>query len=58
MRAKNIEAIQKINALIPDVNNKKSQAEICRHCLYVNETEYSFCTNCGYPIHNMQLIDV
>ena len=58
MRAKNIEAVQKINSLLPGVHNKKTEAEICRHCLYVNETGYSFCTNCGYPIQNMELIDV
>lgn len=54
---KNISVGQKINTLLPVVNNKKPEAEICRHCLYVNETEYSFCTNCGYPLHNTQLID-
>ncbi|MEO8710954.1 MAG: hypothetical protein ABI405_02465 [Parafilimonas sp.] len=58
MRAKNIETVQKINALLPDEHIKKPEAEICRHCLYVNNTGNSFCTNCGYPINNMELIDV
>ena len=57
MRTKNITAVQKINTLLPEVNNKNPKAEICKHCLYVNEPEYSFCTNCGYPLHNIQLIE-
>src|SRR5664279_5394712 len=57
MRAKNITAAQKTNTLLPEVNNKNPEAEICKHCLYVNEPEYSFCTNCGYPLHNALLID-
>jgi hypothetical protein len=48
---------QKINSLSPKVECKKSQAAICRHCNYVNENNYNFCTNCGYPVKNIQLAD-
>ena len=47
---------QKIN-LLPDVL-EKPKADICAHCNYVNKTEYSFCTNCGYPVHNQLLVDI
>lgn len=27
----------------------KPNAKICCHCDYVNENDYAFCTNCGFP---------
>ena len=54
---KNILFIQAINALQPQVDRKKPVAVLCNHCAYVNENEFSFCTNCGYPLQNNQLTD-
>jgi hypothetical protein len=48
--------IQKINKLLPEVKTQKPGAVVCMHCMYVNENEFSFCTNCGFPLHNKQLI--
>lgn len=56
-QAKYIASVQKINSLLPIIKHEKSQAEICRHCHYINETDYNFCTNCGYPLKNIQLVD-
>jgi len=55
---KNILLLQRINALLPHVERRKPSALLCRHCSYVNEMEFSFCTNCGYPLHNKLLEDV
>jgi len=55
--SRQILSIQKINSLLPWVERKKPAAIICRHCHYINENEFSFCTNCGYPIRNTQLVD-
>jgi hypothetical protein len=55
---KYISLLQKINSLLPKIESKKSQAAICRHCSYVNENDYNFCTNCGYPIQDVQLVNV
>ena len=55
---KNILLLQRINALLPHVERRKPSAVLCRHCNYVNETEFSFCTNCGYPLQNRLLEDV
>ncbi len=54
---KQISLIQKINLLLPGMAHKKATAVICRHCYFVNENEFSFCTNCGYPLHNKQLVE-
>ena len=43
--------------MLPKVPHKEPVAEICSHCRYVNLHEYSFCTNCGYPLNNHLLID-
>ncbi|MEP6682585.1 MAG: hypothetical protein ABJA35_04960 [Parafilimonas sp.] len=58
LQEKYISAIQKINAFLPGTDRNKSQAAICKQCNYVNEINYTFCTNCGYPIKNYQLADV
>jgi hypothetical protein len=55
---KNILLLQRINALLPHVERRKPSAILCRHCNYVNETEFSFCTNCGYPLQNRLLEDI
>ena len=49
---------RKFDALLPVVRREIPRAEICTHCNYVNKTDYSFCTNCGYPLHNEQLVDI
>lgn len=58
LQGKYILSAQKINSLLPGIKREKSQAAICRHCDYVNENDYNFCTNCGYPVQNIQLADV
>jgi hypothetical protein len=55
--ARQILLIQKINALLPHVERKNSSAVLCSHCTYINENEFSFCTNCGYPLQNKLLTD-
>lgn len=47
---------KKIN-LLPVIQNNAA-AEICMRCIHVNKTEYSFCTNCGYPLHDASLTGV
>jgi hypothetical protein len=54
--AKSITTIQKINSLLPKPERKKEQASICGHCCYINENEYLFCTNCGYPLLDTKLV--
>src|ERR1700759_4442287 len=54
--AKNITAIQNINSLLPRVERKRPGASICEHCSYINENEYFFCTNCGYPLQDAKLV--
>jgi len=58
LKEKHISAIQKINALLPAANLNKSQAAICMRCNYINENDYTFCTNCGYPVKNFQLAEI
>lgn len=53
---KQISALQKIHALLPQPMLKKPQAVICSNCNYVDEAEYLFCTNCGYPLKNKMLV--
>lgn len=55
---KNISRLQKINALLPYIQRREPSAVLCRHCNYINEREFSFCTNCGYPLQNKLLEDV
>jgi len=55
---KKLSSIQKFNELLPAVRHEQFGADICAHCDHVNKTEYSFCTNCGYPLHDQQLVDV
>ena len=55
--ARQISLIQKINTLLPHVERKNSSAGLCSHCTYINENEFSFCTNCGYPLQNKLLTD-
>ncbi|SFP68204.1 zinc ribbon domain-containing protein [Parafilimonas terrae] len=50
----NILYIQQISALQPQPVQTKPAALICHHCNYVNETEFLYCTNCGYPLQNKQ----
>ena len=47
---------KKIRGMLPSVQQQIS-AEICSHCASVNKPEYSFCTNCGYPLHDAFLAD-
>ncbi len=54
---KNILYLSKVNALLPKISNKEAQFCICRHCNYVNESEYFFCTNCGFPLKNKMLVN-
>src|SRR4051794_25561054 len=44
--------IKKVNAFLPQPERKNGAAVICKHCGYINKNEYSFCTNCGYPLQN------
>ncbi len=55
--AKYILAAQKINSLLPKIEYKKPRAIMCGHCYNVNENDYAFCTNCGYPLQNIHLAD-
>ncbi len=54
---KQILSLQKINSLLPKTECKNAEAIICAHCNYVNENNYSFCTNCGYPVKNFSLVE-
>jgi hypothetical protein len=54
--AKNIATIQKINSLLPKPERKKAEVSICGHCCYINDNEYFFCTNCGYPLLDTKLV--
>ncbi len=47
---------KKNHHLLPAVQQSIS-TEICSHCNHVNKTKYSFCTNCGYPLHDAVLAD-
>jgi hypothetical protein len=49
--------VQKLHSLLPDVKRNVIAADICTHCSYINKHEYSFCTNCGYPLHDKLLVD-
>jgi len=55
---KNTTSVQTFNKLLPRIERATPSAEICRHCNYINLNGYSFCTNCGYPLHNDLLIEV
>jgi hypothetical protein len=54
---KNLLYLNNINALLPKITNGEKRLFICRHCGYVNESEYFFCTNCGFPIKNKILVN-
>jgi hypothetical protein len=56
LTAKNISYLQTINNLLPRVGCEQPVAIVCNHCSYVNETFYSFCTNCGFPLKDPQLV--
>ena len=56
--SKKFSTVERLNKLLPAIQRARPCAEICRHCNYVNENEYSFCTNCGYPLHNDLLVDI
>jgi hypothetical protein len=53
---KNISYLTNVNALLPKISSKEAQYCICKHCNYVNENEYFFCTNCGYPLKDKMLV--
>ena len=55
--AKNISLLQKTNSLLPQIKCEDARANICNHCAYINDTTFSFCTNCGYPLQNNLLVD-
>lgn len=44
--------IPKYIGLLPAPEQKNPDAKICCHCDYVNENEYAFCTNCGFPCND------
>lgn len=50
--AENILYIQQVNALLPQPVKAKPAAFVCRHCNYINETTFLYCTNCGYSLQN------
>lgn len=54
---KQIIHVQKIYLLRPEVQQKKPLAVVCFHCAYVNEIEFAFCINCGFPLQNKLLTD-
>jgi hypothetical protein len=54
---KNISYVNGVNALLPKIANREEHLCVCRHCNYVNESEYFFCTNCGFPIKNKMLVN-
>jgi len=58
LTAKNIAYLQKLNNLLPLGERSQTLATICNHCSYVNETAYSYCTNCGFPLKNLELVSV
>src|SRR4051812_47524454 len=58
LSVKQILCIQKINTLLPQPEREKVQATICSHCFYINKAGYTFCTNCGYPLHDNKLLGV
>lgn len=47
----------KFHHVLPAIERNACVAEICKHCSYINEIEYAYCTNCGYPLHNELLVD-
>jgi hypothetical protein len=49
--------IHKPCSLLPKIKSNVIAADICTHCSYINKPEYSFCTNCGYPLHDKLLVD-
>lgn len=56
--SKTVLQLQKINSQLPARGSIKPAAEICRHCFFINENDFSFCTNCGYPLKNNLLTEV
>ncbi len=54
---KNISYLSKVNALLPNILNREVHNCICGQCNYVNESEYFFCTNCGFPLKNRTLVN-
>lgn len=48
--------VNKFNLLLPVIKHN-AIADVCTHCMYINKSHYSFCTNCGYPLHDKLLID-
>ena len=49
--------VNKFNLLLPAIKRNTTTADICIHCTHINKPEYSFCTNCGYPLQDKLLID-
>ena len=49
--------VNKYNLLLPAIKRNVVTADVCTHCRYINRPDYSFCTNCGYPLHDKLLID-
>lgn len=54
---KQIFYITHINKLLPEAEYNKPVALLCKHCSYVNEISNAYCTNCGYPLHNNELVN-
>lgn len=54
---KQIMHVQKIYLLLPELQQQKPLAVVCFHCAYINEIEFSFCINCGFPLQNKLLTD-
>ena len=47
----NLDAALRQAKALPAVSRVKVRLICCSHCSFVNQTEYKFCTNCGYPIY-------
>ena len=57
LKVENILFLKQLYALMPQQERKKPVAIICSNCCSINEKEFSFCTNCGYPLQNQLLTD-
>ncbi len=42
--------------MLPEIQHTKISARICNYCRHVNGTNYNFCTNCSYPLHDKLLV--
>ena len=47
----NASFLGRLYKLQPCINKQISELQICDHCRFVNESNYQFCTNCGFPLY-------